>query len=168
MTKWLPCGEHFITGDVIRCHLPAWKPKARKSGKVVKIGEHFIEAEVLSIDDGMAQMLVKSCVTTNSKEWWKPIEPFKRDEILRRRVSTIGQGGAERLLWSDESARALVVSKFMGHAPCDGQPRPGASPRAGSTSVQAQSQYSDGETAPRRRTYSRSRKKGPARRPPAR
>jgi hypothetical protein len=32
----------------------------------------------------------------------------------KRKFKTIVRGKAERLLWSDESARAVLVSKFLG------------------------------------------------------
>jgi hypothetical protein len=39
--------------------------------------------------------------------------PFKKKQIIRKKRSTIGKGSGERLKWSEEGARALVVSKFM-------------------------------------------------------
>jgi hypothetical protein len=37
-----------------------------------------------------------------------------KGENIRRKRRTIERGKPERLLWSDESARAIVASKFLG------------------------------------------------------
>lgn len=122
MAKWIPCGPEFIEGDVIRWREAVWKPKARKTSRSVKTGERVIVAEVLADEGEWAGLLVKICETTPADNWWKPLQELKPGERLRRRRGPIGQSGAERLLWSDESARALVASRFMGpvtvHGPC--------------------------------------------------
>lgn len=112
--KWVACGEKFITGDVIRWREAVWKPKARKTSKAVRIGERVVTAEVQHCGPEWAHLLVKACETQRAETWWKPIKEFKTGELLRRRRGPLGKGRAVRLAWSDESARALVVSKFVG------------------------------------------------------
>jgi hypothetical protein len=42
-----------------------------------------------------------------------PLKPLKKGEIIRKQRSTIGKGSGERLKWSHEDARSLIVSKFL-------------------------------------------------------
>ncbi|MGD0519833.1 MAG: hypothetical protein ABSA48_01135 [Terracidiphilus sp.] len=39
---------------------------------------------------------------------------LRKGENIRRKKRTIERGKPGRLLWSDESARAIVASKFLG------------------------------------------------------
>jgi len=48
-TKWIPCGEKFIVGDVIRWIEPIWQElKKKKKGKkkVEELGTRRVTAEV--------------------------------------------------------------------------------------------------------------------------
>jgi hypothetical protein len=38
---------------------------------------------------------------------------LRKKETIRKLRSTIGKGNGERLKWSEEGARSLVVSKFL-------------------------------------------------------
>lgn len=61
MSKWIPCGEHFIVGDVIRWREIVWKEKRSPGSKSVKIGESLMMAEVLqSGPDGWVELELKS------------------------------------------------------------------------------------------------------------
>jgi len=115
MAEWIPCGAGFIEGDVIRWTEPVWKPRARKNSRARKIGERRITAQVLKITpEGWVHLQVKSCETTAARDWWKPLLPLREQGgELRRRRLTIGRGGAERLPWSEEGARASVLSQFL-------------------------------------------------------
>ena len=42
MEKWIPCGDKFITGDVIRWVEPVWKPKQKKTERGEKIGYRLV------------------------------------------------------------------------------------------------------------------------------
>lgn len=114
MANWIPCGAGFIEADVIRWQEAVWKPKARKNSRAVKIGDRTITAQVLKVTpDGWIVLVVKLCETTNAETWWRQIPALKAGAELRRRPATIGRGRAERLRWSDESARSAVASRFL-------------------------------------------------------
>jgi hypothetical protein len=113
MGKWVSCGESFIVGDVIRWTEPIWLEAKRKKKKTLeKVGERRVTAEVLTIR-GYVYLSVCRCEILSTKDGL-PLKPFKKDEIIRKKRSTIGKGGGERLMWTDESARSLAASKFLG------------------------------------------------------
>lgn len=74
-------------------------------------------AEVLRDEAGWVYLLVRGCEVLSANYGWNirdvPLLP-KNTEAKRKRT-TIARGSAERLLWSDESARALLASKFLGN-----------------------------------------------------
>jgi hypothetical protein len=98
MTRWTPCGEAFIVGDVVRWTEPVWEERRRKW---VKVGERGNTAQVQEISGEWAVFVVKE-----SSE-------FKPGEVIRRRRDKVGRGNAHRLAWSDESARSLVASEHF-------------------------------------------------------
>ena len=116
-TKWIPCGEKFIVGDVIRWIEPIWLElkKKRKGGKkkVEKLGTRRVTAEVRKVDaGGYVSLSVLECeLLTNTHGL--PLKPLKKGETIRKQRSTIGKGSGERLKWSHEDARSLIVSKFL-------------------------------------------------------
>jgi hypothetical protein len=108
MTTWIPAGRNFIPADVIRWTEPVWKPRRSKKAKPLKIGLRQITAEVLKDEDGWVQLLVlENTVTENNSI--KSIPPLKKGAELKRKRATLERGKPERLLWSDESARAALA-----------------------------------------------------------
>lgn len=117
MSRWLPCGEAFIVGDIIRWREAVWKEKRSARGKSRVIGERLVTAEVLRCEDsGWIELTLMQCETTRSEDWLKALPPdIKPGEHLRRRRGPIGKGRAERYQWggSDgESVRGQLTSKF--------------------------------------------------------
>jgi len=163
MARWIPCGGEFPEGDVIRWYEHAWKRKARKSDRSKTIGVHRIRGQVLGRDGEWVRVQVEHCETLQDAPG--EIDNIEGGEVVRRRASTLEQGDAERMLWSDESARAVVTSRFMGISRDDAQPPQDASPHAGRISPQARWQDSADGKAPRRRPSSRSRRRGRAPKP---
>ena len=121
MEKWIPCGEKFIVGDVVRWTEAIWldlKKKKKKKGKktgVVKLGARRVTAEVLSADArGYVSLSVCDCEIVSNERGLPPrLLTLRKNEIIRKLRSTIGKGSGERLKWSEEGARSLVVSKFL-------------------------------------------------------
>ena len=116
MGKWVPCGESFVVGDVIRWTEPMWLESGkRKKGKkaVRKIGERRITAEVLAIDArDFVSLSVCACEIVSNKDG-RSLEPFKKKQLIRKKRGTIGKGSGERLKWSEEDVRLRAVSKFL-------------------------------------------------------
>ena len=117
MSRWIPCGETFIVGDVIRWREPVWKQKQSARAKSRMIGERLITAEVLACEgDGWVKLALMHCETTRKEDWLKAMPPdFKAGEHLRRRRGPIGKGRTERYQWGGaegESVRGQLTSKF--------------------------------------------------------
>jgi hypothetical protein len=114
MPKWIPCGEKFIVGDVVRWKEAVWIEKGKRKKKLIKVGERRVTAEVLGTDrKGFVCLSVCKCeILANLAA--RVLEPFKKGDVIRRARRTIGRGSGERLAWSDEDARAHVTSKFLG------------------------------------------------------
>lgn len=114
MTKWMPIGDGFIEADVIRWTEPVYRDGM--SGKSVPVGERLVIAEVLDADrDGWTHLLVRASEALSPRSGWSVSDvtlPAKDSETKRQR-RTIARGHPERLAWSDESARALVASRFL-------------------------------------------------------
>ena len=118
MEKWIPCGEKFIVGDVVRWTEAIWlelKKKKKGKKKVEKLGARRVTAEVLRMDaSGYVSLSVCECeIVSNTHGLPVRLLMLRKKEILRKQRSTIGKGSGERLKWSEEGARSLVVSKFL-------------------------------------------------------
>ncbi len=73
-------------------------------------------AEVLREDGDWVQLLVRHCELVSVKTGFLPrhIPLLNNSAEIKRMRKTIARGKAERLRWSDESARAMIASKFLG------------------------------------------------------
>jgi hypothetical protein len=108
MDQWTPATD-FIATDVVRWTEGIYD--RRKRGKALRIGERLVAAEVIERGkDGWVKLLVRACTITKDEFAGKPILPLKAGEHLRRGEKTILRGKVERLLWDDESARAMVLA----------------------------------------------------------
>jgi hypothetical protein len=111
--EWIPCGSGFIEADVIRWNDGVWKKPRRRRGRAVNIGDLLVVAEVLRDEGGWLTLLVRGCTVTSEKTSYK-VSTLATNLEIRRKRHTVEKGKPERLLWSDETARAVLVSKFLG------------------------------------------------------
>ena len=102
---WTPCPSPIVA-DVIRWKETIWKPPRKKGGKPFGIGEQLVTAEVRGLGDFL-QLQVRAVEVLKLDDGEKP-PGLTVAESIRRKKTTIVRGGCERLLWSDESARAAV------------------------------------------------------------
>ena len=110
--EWIPCGSSFIEADVVRWSEGVWeKPCRRPEGKSIHVGDRAVTAEVPRIDGGWVDLLVRDGKVVSEKSGWK-VAPVATGTEVRRKRRTIKKGKPERLLWSDESVRALLVSRL--------------------------------------------------------
>lgn len=117
MTEWVAVGGGFIQGDVIRWNEGDWVRRgARGRGKSVLVGERGVTAEVLQAADrdGWVRLKVVACKVGVSRIHRKEVTALKAGAEIKRAYKTIVKGRPERLLWSDESVRASLSSKFLG------------------------------------------------------
>jgi len=117
MTIWVPVGDGFIEADVIRWKEPVFKNT--RSGRAVRVGDRLVFAEVLreSDADGWVYLMVRRSEVVSAKIGWSLSDvllPAIGTET-KRQLRTIVRGNPERLAWSDESARAVVASRFLGN-----------------------------------------------------
>ena len=118
--KWIPCGNDFMVGDVLRWTEPVWKPKARKNSRTKVIGHRVVTAQVAEIDGDWLHLTLKSCETTNAEDWWKRIPEPKSGQPLRRQRRALAKKHPERRPWGGADGEAA-------RREAGGTPRPGAS-----------------------------------------
>jgi hypothetical protein len=85
----------------------------------VRVGERLVTAEVLreSDKDGWVYLLVRCSEVVSTKTSWKLSDVLlpATGKETKRKLGSIVRGNPERLAWSDESARAVVASRFLGN-----------------------------------------------------
>lgn len=110
VAEWIPCGSGFIEADVIRWNEGVWQKPRRRNGRSVKVGDRVVVAEVLRDDGEWLDLLIRDCAVSQEIAGIPSAQLAKNTEVRRKR-HTIEKGKPERLLWSDETVRALLVSK---------------------------------------------------------
>lgn len=117
MAEWIPIGDDFIVADVIRWKEGVFKNRRRKKAKPMRLGERLVIAEVLRDEAGWVYLLVRGCEVVSANMGWnlRDVPLLAKNTETKRKRKTIARGKPERLLWSDESARAVVASKFLGN-----------------------------------------------------
>ena len=98
------CQGGFIEADVIRWKEAVWEKRGPRQGRAVHIGDRLVTAEVIAEDaeSGFVTLLVRED---------RIFRTLKKDEKIRRKRATVEKGRPERLLWSDESARAALTAE---------------------------------------------------------
>lgn len=116
MTDWIPIDREFIQADVLRWHEAVFSKAKRRGARAIKIGTREVIAEVLREEDpkGLVLLLVRGC-EGSSEMVGTTIETYRKGTEIRRARRTIMRGEPERLVWSDETARTLVASRFLGN-----------------------------------------------------
>jgi len=115
--QWISASEGFIQADVIRWTEGIYAKHRRKNAKSPRLGERLVTAEVLeATDDGWLKLLVIGSVVTKDEYAGSRLPPLNTGERIKRARKTVERGKPERLLWSDETARASICerSKFLG------------------------------------------------------
>ena len=102
-----------MEADVIRWKEAVWEKRQRLRGRAVNAGDRMVVAEVIRDADGWVELLIRECTIVSEKPGWL-LKPLPNNVEVRRRRRTIERGNPERLLWSDESVRAGLSSKFLG------------------------------------------------------
>ncbi|MEY2395493.1 MAG: 2-C-methyl-D-erythritol 4-phosphate cytidylyltransferase [Acidobacteriaceae bacterium] len=116
MVQWVSADDGFIAADVIRWKEGVFKPRKSRKGRSLRVGEQLVIAEVLREPDikGFVSLLVRGCEIISELPG-RTLAPISAGSEVKRAQKTIMRGKPERLLWSDETARALLTSKFLGN-----------------------------------------------------
>ena len=78
----------------------------------MNIGDRVVIGEVVRDQGGWVDVLVRGCSVASEKPGRK-VALLPKGQEVRRKRHTIERGKPERLLWTDESARAILASKFL-------------------------------------------------------
>ncbi len=115
MGTWVTVSEQFIEADVIRWCEPVFKPRRGKA-RAVKLGQRLVAAEVIRREGDWVLLLIRDCQLLSVQTGVLPREVplLQKGSEVKRKRATITRAKAERLLWSDESVRSVVSSKFLG------------------------------------------------------
>jgi hypothetical protein len=117
MLQWIPVGM-VIEADVIRWKEGIYERKGPRQGRVVRIGDRLVTAEVLgeADEEGWFYLLIKSSEIVKLKDEKKPhMWMLKKESETKRKSSTLQCGNLEWMLWSEESARDVIASQFIGN-----------------------------------------------------
>ncbi len=109
---WVICDE-VIEGDIIRFTEAIWERRGpKRKQRIMRVGERTVTAEVLSIEEEWVYLIVMECEGDRDGE--KPIggKPLVKGEEIKRKITTVLKR-CERLLWSEESVRAKLTSRFI-------------------------------------------------------
>ena len=90
-----------------------WQKPRRRRGRAVNVGDRVVIAEVIRDDGEWVDLLVRDSAVASEKPGHK-ILPLAKDLEVHRKRHTIEKGKLERLLWSDETVRASLVSERPG------------------------------------------------------
>lgn len=109
MADWIVCKD-FIEADVIRWTEAVWERRSAKA-KALKIATRRVTAEVLRDDAaGWVRLLVRNCEILE-RFTRKDAGHLRDGQEIKRKRPTITRGKPQRLVWSDESARAALVAE---------------------------------------------------------
>jgi hypothetical protein len=124
MAEWIPVAGGFIEADVIRWREGVFSRRGPKGARPLNIGSRLVMAEVLRDDDeeGWVVLLIRGCEIVSEKDG-KKVELVPKGKEVRRARKTIMRGKPERLPWSDEAARDIVASRFIGNRKPVSRPR---------------------------------------------
>ena len=111
MGNWIAATEGIIVADVIRWTEGIYEKRRRKKDKSRRIGERQVTAEVLEVtNDGWLKLLVRACTITHDDYTGSRLPLLKAGDEIKRARKTVERGRVQRLLWTDEAARELVIS----------------------------------------------------------
>ena len=114
VAEWVPITFEggLIAADVVRWKENVYHPRRKRRGRAVRLGERLLTAEVLKEPDskGWVRLLVRQCESLVEYTTRK-LPAYLNGAEIKRAQKTIMRGNPERLLWSDESARAVVASE---------------------------------------------------------
>ena len=121
MAEWIAAGEHFVEADVIRWQERVYQTRRRGRSKAAKIGERRVVAEVLRDVDGWVCLLIRHCelMSVETGRLMRIVPLLEPGTEVKRKRQTIVNGKVERLQWTDENVRSVIVSKFLGRGATD-------------------------------------------------
>jgi len=113
MAGWIPVGADFIEADVIRWTEGIFNPQRRMKTKPERLGQRLVAAEVLEKGRDWVHLEVRHCelIAFRSGDLPEAMFLLRAGTTMKRRPSTIAKGAPERLAWSDERARSILIQE---------------------------------------------------------
>ncbi len=112
MGLWTYCNDEYIPADVIRFREGIWQRRGpAKRSKGFKVGDREVVAEVLHEDDEWVWLKVIECKLLGDDGNGRKASGLKKNDEIPRARKTIARGWPQRMRWSDEGARAVLVSE---------------------------------------------------------
>jgi hypothetical protein len=94
--KWLPCPSPAVS-DTIRWREPLWDKPNKPRGKPDKIGEQMVTAKLMVMGEP-AELQVIDVQRLSLMDGVKDPPPrFKKDDMIRRKISSIKSGDCQKL-----------------------------------------------------------------------
>ncbi len=149
MGEWISVGENFIEADVIRWNEPIYHKRRYGKRRSIIAGHRQITAQVLHEEpDGWVYLEIRAYTILDITPG-RTVPFLSIGEEIKRNRKTIARGEAERLEWSDESARNMVCSTFLGRIEADEKPIIHPAPTAASHSSQIKRDHHHKPQGPR-------------------
>lgn len=106
---WISAEDGWIEGDIIRWHEPVFLGKGKNAFR--KIGSRTVTAQVQEGRGGYVDLVTLRCEETSRTQPRRATTTLviATDTEIRRKRETILDGRPERLLWRDESVRAILT-----------------------------------------------------------
>ena len=108
---WVAASDEWIEGDVVRWTEPIFHGRGKKA--FGKVGRRRVTAQVLERPESYVDLLVLRCEVIAQTHHGYATSGLlvPRDTKIKRKRKTILDGDGQRLLWRDESARAVVLAE---------------------------------------------------------
>jgi len=108
--EWIAVKDDFVAGDVIRWTENIWSEQKfgkRKSKNPKLTGKQQVTGQIEEIEDDLITIRVIAAeIIENTTA--KAREPYKREEIIRKKPRTLTKGNAARLPWEEEEFRSAA------------------------------------------------------------
>jgi hypothetical protein len=113
MTWGLASGE-FLESDVIEWQEAIWPPSTSRRKKRRPWGKQTVTGQIMSIEGDFVVLLVlRAKITENN--YRSELQPHKVGSTVRKKRQTLIQGNPERLHWSEEDVRAVLLTELHNH-----------------------------------------------------
>ena len=108
---WIEDTDPLITGDVIKWVDIIWSDKKYGKGKAKKHiirGKQEIIGQIKQIDDDLITIKIISAEIIEDNSGRK-LNTHTPNDIIKKKIQTLHKRQAQRLKWTDESARESIV-----------------------------------------------------------
>ena len=108
---WIDNTDPLITGDVIKWIDIIWSDKKYGKGKTKKHiirGKQEIIGQIKQIDQDLITIKVISAEIIEDNSGRK-LDTHTPEDIIKKKIQTLHKRQAQRLKWTDESAREIII-----------------------------------------------------------